>query len=90
MDRESIDEIKRHFGVVAEDLRSAVAAVAEGHRETQERITRLEGKIDNQFEETRALLRLSYGELDRRVRGLESDLADLRARLERVEDRLAS
>lgn len=51
MDRETVEEIKRHFGVVA---------------------------------------RLSYGELDRRVTGLETEVADPRVRLERVEKRLPS
>ena len=46
--------------------------------------------VTQEFEETRSLIRLSYCELDRRVKGLETDVADLRARLERVEERLAS
>ena len=32
MDRETVDEIKRHFGIVAEDLRSDIRAVAEGQQ----------------------------------------------------------
>jgi hypothetical protein len=33
------------------------------------------------------MIRLSFGELDRRIRTLENDLSSLRARLERLEAR---
>jgi uncharacterized protein YceH (UPF0502 family) len=90
MDRETVEEIKRHFGVVAEDLRDEIRAVAEGQQDLRRELDGFRGEVTREFEETRALIRLSYGELDRRVRGLESEVADLRTRLERVEARLAS
>jgi hypothetical protein len=111
MDHETADEIKRHFGVVAEDLRSDVRAVAEGlgllreefdaHRQEfnglrqevgglRQEFVAFRQDVAREFDETRALIRLSYSELDRRVRTLESDVVDLRGRLERVEGRLAS
>src|SRR5512133_3728801 len=46
MDRETVDEVKRHFGIVAEDLRSDVRAVAEGQQGIAEGLQRLEGKQD--------------------------------------------
>jgi hypothetical protein len=90
MDRETVDEIKRHFGVVAEELRSDSRAVAEGQSEMRREMDALRADLAREFEETRALIRLSYGELDRRVTGLETEVADPRARLERVGKQLAS
>ena len=94
MDRETVDEIKRHFGIVVEDVRSDVRAVAEGldslRTEMHAEFRAVRGDTARESEETRALIRLSYGELDRRVRDLESEVASLRTRLERVESRLAS
>ncbi len=90
MDRETAEEIKRHFNVVAEDLRSEIRAVAEGVAGTSERLDRLESRIEDQFNETRAMIRLSFGELDRRLKALESDVSSLRTRLEKLEGRLPS
>jgi len=94
MDRESVDEIKRHFGVVAEEVRSDVRAVAEGLGALRAEMTRefagVRADMAREFEDVRGLIRLSYGELDRRVQSLESEVADLRERLERIESRFAS
>ena len=122
MDQEAIDEIKRHFGVVSEQIRGDVRAVAEAlvvfREETTRRFDEVEQRFEqvdrrfdaiahrfeqvdrrfdevdrkfeqvgHEFEETRSLIRLSYTELDRRVRTVETEVAELRARLERVEAR---
>jgi uncharacterized protein YceH (UPF0502 family) len=85
MDRETVDEIKRHFGVVIEGVDDRIAAVAEGLQSHREEFQSFRGDVAREFEETRALVRLSSGELDRRVRTLETEMADFRERLERVE-----
>jgi chromosome segregation ATPase len=85
MDRETTDEIKRHFNVVAEGLRSEIRTVAEGLEATNEKIDRLESHIAEELSEIKAMIRLSFGELDRRMRSLEGDVASLRARLEKLE-----
>ena len=94
MDRETIDEIKRHFGVLQEQLRSDVKGVAEGQEalraEMQREFSTVRAELAHESQETRALIRLSYGELDRRLKSLESEMADFRARLERLEGRVAS
>ncbi len=97
MDRETAEEIKRHVSVVAEALRSEIRTVAEGVVATTERLDRIESRMEEEFKrmeeefnETRAMIRLSFGELDRRIRTLESDVSSLRARLERLEGRLPS
>ena len=87
MDRETTDEIKRHFNVVAEGLRSEIRTVAEGLAATNEKIDRLESRIAEELSEIKAMIRLSFGELDRRMRSLESDVTSLRARLEKLEGR---
>lgn len=90
MDHETIEEVKRHFGIVAEALRSDVRAVAEGLQAHREDFQSFRQQLAGEFDDTRGIVRLSYGELDRRVRSLETEVADLRDRLERVEGRLAS
>lgn len=92
MDQETADEIKRHFNVVAEGLRSDIRALAEGLGANTDRLDRLEMRFDGfenrfdgfenrfdsfenrvtaEFKETRAMIRLSYGELERRIVRLE-------------------
>ncbi len=50
MDREAVDEIKRHFDVVAGRLESKIQAVAEGVALTNERIDRLESNTNERFD----------------------------------------
>jgi chromosome segregation ATPase len=90
MDRETTDEIKRHFNVVAEALRSEIRTVAEAQLATNERLDRIEARMAEEFAEVRAMIRLSFGELDRRISSLEADVSSLRARLERLEGRLGA
>jgi len=89
MDPEAIDEIKRHFGVVAEGLRADVSAVAEGVQALGARLDDFRRETKADFQEVKAMIRFSYAELDRRIRALETDVGELRARLERVESRVA-
>jgi hypothetical protein len=66
MDRETVEEIKRHFGAVAEQLRSDVRAVAEGQQAVQAEMRRefsaVRTEVARESEETRALIWLSYGD----------------------------
>jgi hypothetical protein len=94
MDREAVDEIKRHFEVVAEAVRGQVQAVAEGVELLAERIGALETRVGglqqevrHEFTETQAMIRLSYSELERRLRDIETDVGQLKLRLERLETR---
>lgn len=90
MDRETAEEIKRHFNVVGEGLRSEIRTLAEGITATNERLDRLESRMAEEFDEIKAMIRLSFGELDRRIRSLESDVSSLRSRLEKLEARSGS
>lgn len=88
MDNETVEEIKRHFGIVAEGLDSHIQVVAEGQSGLQRQIEQFRRETNREFEETRALIRLSYVELERRMGSLESDVAELRSRMDRVEARV--
>jgi predicted nuclease with TOPRIM domain len=87
MDRETAEEIKRHFNVVAEGLRSEIRILAEAQVGTNERLDRFEARVTEEHGEIKAMIRLSFGELDRRIRSLEGDVTSLRARLEKLEAR---
>lgn len=49
------------------------------------KIDDLEERMERGFVETQAMIKFSHAELDRRVRALESGLADLQARVDRLE-----
>ena len=67
-----IDEVKRHNGVLIEDLRYQVRLVAEGFATFVDgRYTQDQAKIDRRFDETNALIRSSYNHLHQRVENLE-------------------
>lgn len=103
MTRDEMEEVKRHFGVVADGLRSEIRLVAEGHAgldqkldETRQEMSEfrrefLEFRKDVQveFRELRALIKLSYVELDERVKNVERDLLLLKSRLDDIEGRRA-
>jgi hypothetical protein len=54
MDRETVEEIKRHFGVVAEDLRGDIRALAEGQSEIRREMDAFRSEVSREFEETRS------------------------------------
>jgi len=94
--REEIDEIKRHFDVVAERLENRIDLLAEGHQLLAEGQLRLEERMGGleqgmrRFEgEVKAMLRLSFAELDRRVQALESTLTAIEGRVARLETHIA-
>jgi hypothetical protein len=83
------EELKRHFAVLTEHLDSKIALLAEGQAalrvEVMARIDLLEKTMQDEAQETRALIRLSYNQLDKRVSSLEADVSELKNRLSRVE-----
>jgi len=60
MNAEQMEEIKRHFGVAAEALRSGIRQIAEGHATIRHELQEHRGEIRDEFKEMRALLRLSF------------------------------
>ena len=85
MNAEQMEEIKRHFGVVAEALRSDIRQIAEGHSTIRHELQDLRSEFRDEFKEMRALMRLSFSQLDQRIRSLESDISTLKARMDRLE-----
>jgi predicted RNase H-like nuclease (RuvC/YqgF family) len=85
MNAEQMAEIKRHFGVVAEALRSDIPDIAEGYATLRHELQEHRGEIRDEFKEMRALLRRSFSQRDERVHTLETDLSNLKARMDRLE-----
>lgn len=85
MNADQMEEIKRHFGVVAEALRGDIRQIAEGHTIIRHELHEHRGEIRDEFKEMRALLRLSFSQLDQRIHDLESDISALKTRMDRLE-----
>jgi hypothetical protein len=68
MDRETAEEIRRHFNVVGESLRTEIRAVAEGLEGLRETTTSEFRAVREEIADTRAMLRLSFADLERRIR----------------------
>lgn len=61
------EEIKRSLGVLSESLRTDIRTVAEGFILTNERLDRFESRVSEEFGELKAMMRLSFQDLDRRL-----------------------
>ncbi len=64
MNAEQMEEIKRHFGEVAESLRSDIRQIAEGHATIRHELQEHRGEIRDEFKEILTPLRLSFSQLD--------------------------
>jgi len=75
--RTEISDVKRHATVVAEGLRSDIRTVAEGVAGLDEKFTleflRVREEMRDQIGEVKSLIRVSWGDLDRRIQSLEKD-----------------
>ena len=85
-------ETRRHFEAVAERLESKFQLVAEGVAACNDRIDRVDMKIDRlddtmkaEFADVRSMIKFSHHDLDRRLRSLEDTVSDLQSRVERLE-----
>ena len=78
---EKFEEAKRHSGVLHEDVLRRIDLVVEGHQALHPRIDRLEARMDHEFLETRALIQLSYRQLQQRVEILEEKVQVIEKRL---------
>lgn len=70
----SADEVKRHTGVLLEDLQHKFVLVIEGQQGVRQQIQDVRLEVEHESQETRALLRVSYQELNQRVENLEQRL----------------
>jgi chromosome segregation ATPase len=98
-----IADARRHIGVLVEAVRDDVRQVAEGvsgvtqrldnverRLDTMDqRLERFEQKVEAEFAETRAAVRFSYVQIERRIQELEGNYASLSERVGRLEARIA-
>jgi chaperonin cofactor prefoldin len=82
---ERFEEAKRHFGVLAEELRSNGQAIAERIDVVDRKIDRVDERLSGELAEIKAMIPISFTQLDGRIRSLETDNADLQSRVERLE-----
>jgi len=90
------EEIVHEFHVVSEGLMDHIKLLAEGHTGVVQRLDRVGKEIgelrvesERQHGETRALVKLSFSELDRRISTLESQVKDLQEWRKQIEARMA-
>jgi uncharacterized coiled-coil protein SlyX len=83
------------FHIISEGLMDQIKLLAEGHDGVIDRLTGIDKRFDHmekenerQHLETRALVKLSFSELDRRLTDLESKVMDLQEWRKQVESRL--
>jgi uncharacterized protein YlxP (DUF503 family) len=67
----SLAEAQRHTGVLIEQLHHKLDLVIEGQQFLRQQAQDIRSEIEHESQETRALLRLSYQQLQHRVESLE-------------------
>ena len=91
MNNEQMEEIKRHFGVVAEGIGHKIQLVAEGVANLNEKfdrdMTSLREENEQAHREILSAIKFSYAELDQRIRVLESGVQTLKVRMDRLDAR---
>jgi len=65
------ERVVNQFHIISEGLIDHIKLLAEGHVGIVERLDRMEKENERQHIETRALVKLSFSELDRRLTDLE-------------------
>ena len=78
---EKTEEVKRHSGVLYEDFSHKIDLVVEGHQALHHKIEKVEARIEHEALETRALIQLSYRQLQQRVDTLEQRVQIIEKRL---------
>jgi polyhydroxyalkanoate synthesis regulator phasin len=85
---EKFEEAERHSGVLHEDVLRRIDLVIEGHQglreglqALREQVRDLDAKIEHESLETRALIQLSYRQLQDRVETLEQRVQIIEKRL---------
>jgi hypothetical protein len=80
--------VVNQFHIISEGLMDHIKLLAEGHVGIVERLDRIERESERQHLETRALIKLSFSELDRRLSDLESQVKELQEWRKQIEGRL--
>jgi hypothetical protein len=82
------ERIVDQFHVISEGLIDQIKLLAEGHGGIIEALGQMREEDERQHLETRALLKLSFSQLDRRISDLESQVKDLQEWRKQIERRL--
>jgi hypothetical protein len=80
--------VLNQFHIISEGLVDHIKLLAEGDVGIVERFDRIERENERQHLETRALIKLSFSELDRRLSDLESQVKELQEWRKQIEGRL--
>jgi hypothetical protein len=81
------DEIIQQFHIISEGLIDQIKLLAEGHSGIIQRFDRLEADNKREHSETRALVRISFSQLDKRVSDLESQMKEVQEWKKEVQSR---
>ncbi|MEA2325595.1 MAG: hypothetical protein QOE68_554 [Thermoanaerobaculia bacterium] len=81
----SAAETRRHFEMVAEEMRHHVQLSLEGAIANGAKIDQLAAQMKEEFIELGSMIRISYTQLDRRLRTLEETVSGLLTRVDRLE-----
>jgi len=71
------DEIIEQFHIISEGLIDQIKLLAEGHSGILQRLDRIEDENKREHSETRALIKISFSQLDKRISDLESQMKDV-------------
>ncbi len=85
MEKSEVEEIKRHFSVVAEGLEYKIQLLAEGITNVDEKLERFRQEVKEEFKEAKSMIKFSFAELDRRITAIESEFMSLKSRMDRLE-----
>ncbi len=81
------DEIIQQFHIISEGLIDQIKLLAEGNSGIIQRLDRIEGENKNEHLETRALMKISFSQLDRRISDLESQMKEVQEWKKQVQGR---
>lgn len=88
------ERIVNQFHIISEGLVDHIKLLAEGHagivdrlKAIDDRLDRIEKENEKQHLETRALVKLSFAELDRRLSDLESQMKEIQEWRKKIETR---
>ena len=84
------ERIVNQSHIISEGLIDQIKLLAEGHSGIVVRLDRIEKENERQHLETRALVKLSFAELDRRLSDLELQVKEIQEWRKKVESRLQS
>jgi hypothetical protein len=82
------DEIIHQFHIISEGLIDQIKLLAEGNSGIIQRLDRVEEENKHEHLETRALIKISFSQLDRRISDLESQMKEVQEWKKQVQGRI--